>query len=163
VTVALSSTSLPVHGSAFNVSHETYDYCELIRDELGVYFSNQSSLGTCKAYATVSLPANTTITAVRCYAKHDDSTDDTVIKLYERYSHKPDMMTSASMVEHTVATLTFDSPASSLASEYETATLASKNIFFDGPSSYVLEYDPSNPAGASTDERLYQCHIYYDH
>jgi hypothetical protein len=86
-----------------------------------------------------------------------------VIKLHEIYPHKSGLFNPYSMTTNTVATLTYDSLSSNMKSKYETVTsLHLYNFLKDGISSFVLEYDPSNPSTAGGNEKLHACHVYYE-
>jgi hypothetical protein len=163
VNLSLSATSIPINASAFESKSETGDNCELRRDVDKIYFATTSTSGACKAYASVPIPNNATITAVSCLVTHDDGTDDTVIKLQEVYPHRITVFSPYSMTTHTAATLTYDSTSSDMVGKYADASLhTSTLILLDGLSSFVLEYEPSNPSGAGDNESLHACHIFYE-
>jgi hypothetical protein len=163
VNVSLSATSVPISASAFESKNETNDYCELVRHADYVYFATTSTSSSCKAYASVPVPNNATIIGVKCWATHNDATTDTVIKLHEIYPHRLVLFSPYSMTTNTVATLTYDSPDSDMKSKYEKVTsLHAHNFLTDGISSFVLEYDPSNPSTAGGNEKLHACHVYYE-
>ena len=168
VSISLPDGYVQVHGTAFAVQDETSDKCELKRTfmpQAGYYvrFDATSTESNCKAYASVTIPYGAKPSQIRCRYLHDDDTANTVIKLIEQYSHKPNVLGTASMKHTFIATISDSSDSSALKISTKVTNLPTKSEMLDGLSSYVIEYAPSATDTAGMNERLYDCFVYYEY
>jgi hypothetical protein len=166
VTVELQSTSVTIHGYAFQSESDVPDECELRRQSKGVYFSHASTKSDCKAYASVPIPNNARVTGVSCLLKHGNSSNNTVIKMYQVYGHRNSMWSTAyTLNENTIATLTISDVSSNIVSSYSDVDATAYHTLipiFDTNDVILLEYAPSATDTASFNEQLYGCTVYYE-
>ena len=163
ITIGLQGGVLPIHGTAFSVSDGRSDKCELFRYEGSVRFSTTSTLSTCKAYASVPIPARAKPTQLVCRYFHHDGAAHTVLTMYEQHSVRhlgvPPYYT---MTNNDVATI--DDSTTDTHVQVGIADVTLPQVFVtNGPSTYTVEWAPSATNSAGTNEKLYDCLVYYDY
>jgi len=169
VTIKLPDGYVAVHGSAFNVSDEVGSDCMMVRDQNGIYFHAFTSYDGCKAYATVEVPVAAQLDKMECRVKHADSTSDTVITLYHRYTYRARGSFTTTFKSKKMIAMKFDNATTAdfqvKSQDYSPSAPSigggSVAVGTFGYSSYVLEWAPSKTSSAGQKEILYDCAVYY--
>ncbi len=161
ISVGLRGGALPIHGTAFTVSDERSNNCELYRYKDYIRFSTTSTSAGCKAFASVPIPARAKPTRLACRYIHNDSTAHTVFTMYEQHSNfnfgVPSYYT---MTNNDIATIDDGTTDTHVQVGAEDVTLP-QFFFNSGPSTYTIEWAPSASNSAGNHEKLYDCLVYY--